>query len=230
MPVTSRAAVAAPPAYAACPGGLAAAVRRAVGQSEGAGLKGGAGPTAGAGLTAGADPTAGAGQRADQDGGQDGEQGGDVRKTADRVAATLSHHLPGPDLLSPAQLQGDPAGYQTHVIHVEPGGSFSIVLMVWRPGQVTPIHDHVSWCVTGVLQGTEYEEIFAPGPGGQYLTEVIRRQNPPGTVAGFAPPGDIHRVRNCGSGIAVSLHVYGANLAELGSSIRRVYDLPVRAS
>ena len=230
MPVTSRAAVAVPPAYAACPAGLAAAVRRAVGQSEGAGLKGGAGPTAGAGLTAGADPTAGAGQRADQDGGQDGEQGGDVRKTADRVAAALGHHLPGPDLLSPAQLQGDPAGYQTHVIHLEPGGSFSIAVMVWRPGQVTPIHDHVSWCVTGVLQGTEYEEIFAPGPGGQYLTEVIRRQNPPGTVAGFAPPGDIHRVLNGGSGIAVSLHVYGANLAELGSSIRRVYDLPVRAS
>jgi predicted metal-dependent enzyme (double-stranded beta helix superfamily) len=212
MPVTSRAAVAVPPAYSACPAGLAAAVRRAVGQSEGAG------------------PIEGVGQRADQDGSQDGEQGGDARKTTDRVAAALSHHLPGPDLLSPAQLQGDPAGYQTHVIHVEPGGSFSIAVMVWRPGQVTPIHDHVSWCVTGVLQGTEYEEIFAPGPDGQYLTEIIRRQNPPGTVAGFTPPGDLHRVRNCGSGTAVSLHVYGANLAELGSSIRRVYDLPVRAA
>ena len=42
MPVTSRAAVAVPPAYAACPAGLAAAVRRAVGQSEGAGLTRGA--------------------------------------------------------------------------------------------------------------------------------------------------------------------------------------------
>jgi 3-mercaptopropionate dioxygenase len=214
MPVTSRAAAAVPPAYAACPAGLAAAVRRAVGQSEGAGL------------TRGAGPIEGAGQRADGD----GQQGGDARKTAGRVAAALSHHLPGPDLLSPAQLQGDPAGYQTHVIQVERGGSFSIAVMVWRPGQVTPIHDHVSWCVTGVLQGTEQEEVFAPGPGGQYLIEITRRQNPPGTVAGFAPPGDLHRVRNCGSGIAVSLHVYGANLAELGSSIRRVYDLPVRAS
>ena len=113
---------------------------------------------------------------------------------------------------------------------MEPGGAFSIAVMVWRPGQATPIHDHVSWCVTGVLQGIEYVEIFAPGPGGRCLTEVIRRQHPPGTVAGFAPPGDIHRVRNCGSGIAVSLHLYGANLAELGSSIRRVYDLPVRAA
>ena len=47
MPVTSRAAVAVPPAYAACPAGLAAAVRRAVGQSEGAGLTRGADPERG---------------------------------------------------------------------------------------------------------------------------------------------------------------------------------------
>lgn len=208
MPVTSRAAAAVPPSYSACPAALAAAVRRAVGQSQ----RGGPG----------------AGERGGRGAGPRGGRAGDARQTADRVAAALRHHLPGPDVLSPAQLRGDPAGYQTHLIHVEPGGSFSIAMMVWRPGQETPVHDHVSWCVTGVLRGTEYEEIFAPGPGGQYLTEVARRQNPPGTVAGFAPPGDIHRVRNCGSGIAVSLHVYGADLARLGSSIRRVYELPVR--
>ena len=218
MPVTSREAVAVPRAYAACPAGLAAAVRRAIGQSEGAGL------TRGAGRGARRRPASRPGRRPGW--------GAGWGRPEDRWpgAAALSHHLPGPDLLSPAQLQGDLAGYQTHVIHVERGGSFSIAVMVWRPGQVTPIHDHVSWCVTGVLQGTEQEEVFAPGPGGQYLTEITRRQNPPGTVAGFAPPGDIHRVRTCGSGIAVSLHVYGANLAELGSSIRRVYDLPVRAA
>jgi len=101
--------------------------------------------------------------------------------------------------------------------------------MVWRPGQVTPVHDHISWCVTGVLQGSEYEEIFAPGPRGEFLTELTRRRNPPGTVAGFAPPGDIHRVRISGTGIAVSMHIYGADLSRHGSSIRRVYDLPLRA-
>jgi predicted metal-dependent enzyme (double-stranded beta helix superfamily) len=112
---------------------------------------------------------------------------------------------------------------------VEPDGSFSIAVMVWLPGQVTPVHDHVSWCVTGVLQGTEYEEIFSLTPDGSRLTEVVRRQNAAGTVAGFAPPGDIHRVRNSGREVAVSMHVYGADLSRLGSSIRRVYDLPVAA-
>jgi 3-mercaptopropionate dioxygenase len=152
-----------------------------------------------------------------------------ARQTADRVARALRRHLPAPRILTPAQLEGDPARYQTHLLHAEPDGSFSIAAMVWRPGQVTPVHDHISWCVTGVLQGTEYEEIFAPGPRGEFLTEVTRRHNPPGTVAGFAPPGDIHRVRNSGTGITVSMHIYGADLSRLGSSIRRVYDLPLRA-
>jgi 3-mercaptopropionate dioxygenase len=155
-------------------------------------------------------------------------QGGGVQQTAGRVAGQLRRYLPGPGILTPAQLEGDPAGYQTHLVHAEPDGSFSIAAMVWRPGQVTPIHDHVSWCVTGVLQGTEDEEIFAPGAGGGVLTEITRRQNPPGAVAGFAPPGDIHRVRNAGDRIAVSMHIYGADLSRLGSSIRRVYTLPIR--
>jgi len=147
--------------------------------------------------------------------------------TAGRVAAAVRQNLPGPGILTAAQLRGDPAGYQTHLVHAEPGGSFSIAAMVWLPGQVTPIHDHVSWCVTAVIQGTEQEEIFALDADG-FLTEAERRQNPPGAVSGFAPPGDIHRVRNVGGGVAVSMHVYGADLTRLGSSIRRVYSLPVR--
>jgi predicted metal-dependent enzyme (double-stranded beta helix superfamily) len=159
------------------------------------------------------------------------QMGGPPPDVAARVAGALSRHLPRPaQLLTADHLAGDPAGYQTHPVHVEPDGSFSVAVMVWRPGQVTPVHDHVSWCVTGVLEGTEYEEIFGPGPGrapdGGSLVAVARRQNPAGTIAGFAPPGDIHRVRNSGTGVAVSMHVYGADLARLGSSIRRVYELP----
>jgi predicted metal-dependent enzyme (double-stranded beta helix superfamily) len=51
--------------------------------------------------------------------------------------------------------------------------------------------------------------------------------NPSGTVSGFAPPGDIHRVRNTGSTVAISMHVYGADISRLGNSIRREYTLPV---
>ena len=152
--------------------------------------------------------------------------GGSWEDTANRVAAALRRRLPGPDLLAPEQLLGDPAGYQTHLVHAEEDGSFSIVVMVWRPGQATPIHDHLTWCVTAVLQGAEYEEIFTLRGG--RLSVVARNQNHVGTVSGFAPPGDIHQVRNNGPDIAVSMHVYGTDITRVGSSIRREYNLPVR--
>ena len=151
---------------------------------------------------------------------------GSWQDAADRVAAVLRRQLPGPGLLTPGQLAGDPAGYQTHLVHAEPDGSFSVAVMVWLPGQQTPIHDHIAWCVTGVLQGAECEEIFAVRDG--HLEVIARNQNPVGTVSGFAPPGDIHQVHNSGQNVAVSMHVYGTDITRVGSSIRRLYDLPVR--
>jgi 3-mercaptopropionate dioxygenase len=152
--------------------------------------------------------------------------GGSWQETADRVAAALRGRLPGPGLLSPEQLAGNPAGYQTHLVHAEPDGSFSIVVMVWLPGQQTPVHDHLTWCVTAVLQGVEYEEIHVNR--GDHLEVVARNANPVGTVSGFAPPGDIHQVTNIGATTAVSMHVYGTDISRVGSSVRRVYDLPIR--
>ena len=152
--------------------------------------------------------------------------GSSWQDAADRVAAVLRRQLPGPGLLTPGQLAGDPAGYQTHLVHAEPDGSFSVVVMVWLPGQQTPIHDHLAWCVTAVLQGAAYEEIFAVRDG--HLEVIARNQNPTSAVSGFAPPGDIHRMGNSGQTVAVSMHVYGTDITRVGSSIRRLYDLPVR--
>jgi 3-mercaptopropionate dioxygenase len=151
----------------------------------------------------------------------------DWGQTAQLVAGELRRHLPAADILSPAERAGDPDGYRCHVLYVEPDGSFSVTAMVWRPGQVTPIHDHVTWCVFGVVQGVEYEELYALSADGSCLAEVGRSENAAGDVSGFAPPGDIHRVRNIGADVAISLHVYGADITRLGSSVRRTYDLPV---
>ena len=157
------------------------------------------------------------------------QRGLDWQQTADLVAAALRKALPDPaDLLAAGLRRGNPACYQSHLLHAEPDGSFSVAAMVWLPGQETVIHDHVAWCVTGVLQGREYEEVFALTDDGAALRLVARNQNAPGSVCGFAPPGDIHRVRNSGDDVAISMHVYGADIARLGNSIRREYTLPVR--
>jgi predicted metal-dependent enzyme (double-stranded beta helix superfamily) len=156
-------------------------------------------------------------------------RGLDWQQTADRMVGVLRAHLPDPAVLLPSSLRGgDPAGYQSHLLHAEPDGSFSVSAMVWLPGQQTVIHDHVAWCVTGVLQGHEYEEIFALTDDGRALELAARNLNPAGTVSGFAPPGDIHRVRNTGDDVAISMHVYGADISRLGNSIRREYALPIQ--
>jgi predicted metal-dependent enzyme (double-stranded beta helix superfamily) len=157
--------------------------------------------------------------------------GGSWQEQASRVVTALRGRLQRPDhliagLLTPEQLAGDPAGYRTHLVYAEPDGSFSVVAMVWLPGQATTIHDHLSWCCTAVLAGTEYEEIYAVRE--DHLEVIGRNANPLGTVSGFAPPGDVHRVRNIGATTAVSLHVYGTDISRVGSSVRRTYDLPVR--
>ena len=154
----------------------------------------------------------------------------DWHETAERVAGELERHLPSADVLTDDQRDGDPERYRTHVLHVEPDGGFSIVALVWRPGQLTPIHDHVTWCVFGVIQGVEYEELFRLDERRGCLVEAGTSASGSGSVSGFAPPGDIHRVRNAGDGTAISIHIYGADVSRIGSSVRRCYELPVLAA
>jgi 3-mercaptopropionate dioxygenase len=146
--------------------------------------------------------------------------------TAYLTGERLRPHLGAADLLTEEQRLGDPETYRQHVLHAERDGSFSVVALVWLPGQRTPVHDHVSWCVTGVHEGEESERRYRLVPDGRTARLVPTEDvvNPQGAVCGFAPPGDIHRVRNAGTETAISIHVYGADIARLGSSVRRVYD------
>jgi 3-mercaptopropionate dioxygenase len=140
-------------------------------------------------------------------------------ETAQLVADQVRRHLPTPDVLTAAQRLGSPDGYRSHTLHVEPDGSFSIVALVWRPGQITRIHDHVTWCAFGVIQGVEHEELFDAD-----LNLVRQSDNQVGDVSGFAPPGDIHRVHNTSETTAISIHVYGTDITRIDTSARRYYD------
>ena len=140
-------------------------------------------------------------------------------ETAQLVADQLRRHLPGTDVLTLEQRLGSPDDYCAFPLHSEPDGSFSIVALVWRPGQFTRIHDHVTWCVFGVIQGVEHEELFDAD-----LNLLGRSENHVGDVSGFAPPGDIHRVCNTSATTAISIHIYGTDINRIGSSARRYYD------
>ncbi|MBO3750149.1 cysteine dioxygenase family protein [Streptosporangiaceae bacterium NEAU-GS5] len=156
-------------------------------------------------------------------------RGATWQDTSRYVADELRRHLPSPGVLTARQQEGEPDAFGSHLLHVEPDGTFSMLAIVWRPGQETRIHDHITWCVFGVLQGVEHEDLYTLSEDGTHLVDAGVNANLTGEVSGFAPPGDIHRVRNVTGQTAISLHIYGTDLARIGSSVRRYYDLPIRS-
>jgi predicted metal-dependent enzyme (double-stranded beta helix superfamily) len=157
------------------------------------------------------------------------------------VIADETGHLLAELLEHPAFLEDrfrEPAAdhYRQHLVHVHPRGAYSVVSLVWRPGQATPIHDHRCWCVVGVLQGRELETryhlyrldeadfVFLVGDGESVYA--------PGQVCRLVPPNeDIHRVSNAGDeGLSISIHVYGTDIGLHHSSINHVFDQPVMDS
>ena len=157
--------------------------------------------------------------------------GSNAAETGEAVAKLLQPHLSARDFLTDEQMTPDACAYCRHHLHVEPDGSFSIVALVWLPGQETKIHDHVSWCVVGVYRGEEDETTYQLGGNetDRHLLVTGHAVNEVGSVCALVPPGDIHRVKNSGQDTAVSLHVYGADVQARGSSILRCYDHEVRS-
>jgi predicted metal-dependent enzyme (double-stranded beta helix superfamily) len=152
----------------------------------------------------------------------------DWQTVVDAVVGDLSGVLPPADeVLREVPARARRGSDRSQVLHIEPDGSFSVVALISRPGQATSVHDHTTWCAVAVVAGTEFEERFSLDASGQALLLARTGTDHAGTVSGFAPPGDIHRVTNSGLTVGVSLHVYGTDLGRIGNSVRRTYDLPI---
>jgi predicted metal-dependent enzyme (double-stranded beta helix superfamily) len=154
-------------------------------------------------------------------------------RVTDGVRRRLAHLLESPDFLPPEQREPDPEHYRTHLLAIAPSRKFSVVALIWLPGQVTPIHDHICWCCVGVLQGLEHEQRYTlreNGAGEQWLAPLAVDVLTAGHTCALVPPDEnIHQVRNAGEDLAISIHVYGDDLAIWGSSINQCFDgLPVR--
>jgi predicted metal-dependent enzyme (double-stranded beta helix superfamily) len=151
------------------------------------------------------------------------------------VEARLQRLLRTPDLLAPEHRTTLPDRYCAHLVAVAPSKTFSVVAMVWLPGQVTAIHDHICWCIVGVLEGLEHETRFRlmqNAAGEQWLLPAGDETMTPGMTGILLPPEEnIHQVRNAGETLAISIHIYGADIGaiETHSSINQCFDeLPIR--
>ncbi len=133
--------------------------------------------------------------------------------------------------LQPAHYRGDAAGYARNLIYEAPDDSLSLYALVWLPGQWTPVHDHGSWGVVGVVEGVLEERSYVrltPDRGADEGIELARGGAillSRGAVTSFVPnPDHIHvtgvspeRPR------AVSLHLYGRMMSSFN-----IYDVAAR--
>jgi len=151
----------------------------------------------------------------------------DPRAIASRAGMLLGPALADPALLEPRHCEPAEDRYRQHLVHVHPRGRYSIVALVWKPGQATPIHDHRCWCVVGVWRGLERETTYSLYGEGDapYLVPDGSAASAPGDVSVLVPPEeDIHRVENAGDDIAISVHLYGDDISVLGSSINHTFE------
>jgi len=83
----------------------------------------------------------------------------------DRVVAAL-HQAPPISLLMPQeQCVASAHCYTRRVIYGDPAGRFTILSLVWGPGQFSPVHAHQTWCAYAVCDDalTETEYVLEAG-------------------------------------------------------------------
>jgi predicted metal-dependent enzyme (double-stranded beta helix superfamily) len=169
-----------------------------------------------------------------------------IRRFADRLTA-LADHTPDSvqlataagrllepvldfdHVLEASEREPDPDHYRQHILHVDPARRFSIVALVWLPGHGTPVHDHLAWCVAGVLTGREFEHRFSLTDG-TVLRDGGTTVNDAGDISILTKGPDIHQVHCVSDAPTISLHVYGTDITRRGSSINVTYDTVAQAS
>ena len=133
--------------------------------------------------------------------------------------------------LLPQHYRSSADGYTRNLVYEAPDDSLSLYSIVWMPGQWTPVHDHGSWGIVGVVEGVLEERSYvrtSPDRGSDADIDLLRGGTimlRHGAVTSFVPnPDHIHM-----TGVpperprAVSLHLYGRMMSDFN-----VYDVEGR--
>lgn len=143
---------------------------------------------------------------------------GRVTAIAHRVKDILEGALRGDGLLLPRHFhEARPDTYARRLLHRDPAGRYTVVVMTWGPGQKTALHDHAGiWCVECVVDGqmevTQYELLSETD--GRY--RFARQNGVPagrGSAGCLIPPFEYHTLANASPDrTSITLHVYGGEL------------------
>jgi len=148
---------------------------------------------------------------------------GEADKLPQAVARILCEHGSDAVLLTPEQCKGSDQCYTRHLLYADPAGRYTVVAIVWSPGQQTPVHAHYTWCAYRVFSGSLEEDRYQWDAGhacahhGATVARVAGQ-----TGFGHAGMDQIHRLRNTSAHPAISIHVYGVDAARVSTHVNRL--------
>ncbi|HVE12734.1 MAG TPA: cysteine dioxygenase family protein [Elusimicrobiota bacterium] len=138
-----------------------------------------------------------------------------VEAVCDGVKTALTEMIgSGAAVIPEDMLRPSTERYARRLLHMDPQERYSAVVMVWGPGQGTPLHDHAGqWCVEGVYRGrikvTTYDLESRPAAGGPWRFKkagvVLAGKSESGALI---PPYEYHTIENTDSAPSVTLHIY----------------------
>ena len=148
----------------------------------------------------------------------------DPERIVHRVKTALQSALRANELELPSTFRRTrPDTYARRLLHRDPDGRYTAVVMTWGPGQGTALHDHSGlWCVDCVVDGeiavTQYDLVSGAGEGegGAYTFEPQTHVTAARGEAGcLIPPFEYHTLANATPGrTSLTLHVYGGEMSQ----------------
>ena len=140
---------------------------------------------------------------------------GTVENLSRTLEATIAEH---PNFLPERFLIPKAETYARREIYTDPEGKFSILVMVWAPGQGTPVHDHGGmWVVEVVYKGLVTVRNFDHVGVVNGLHQFLESEEKLDTSAHSdfrVPPEEYHQLSNNSSEPAVTIHIFGGVLNE----------------
>lgn len=125
----------------------------------------------------------------------------------------------GEEFLDAPFLAPAPDRYARRLLHRDPQGRYSVVIMVWGTDQGTPLHDHAgTWCVECVYRGrirvTSFDLETDPGAERLQFTPESVVLAGKGEAGHLIPPFEYHMIENPDPSPSVTIHVYGGEMTQ----------------
>jgi predicted metal-dependent enzyme (double-stranded beta helix superfamily) len=124
----------------------------------------------------------------------------------------------GEDFIDARFLEPARERYARRLLHRDLQDRYTVLAMVWGPGQATPLHDHAGiWCVECVYRGkievTSYSVRGGDPEEGVVLFEKAKVVTAGiGEAGALIPPFEYHTIANVTEAPSVTIHVYGGEM------------------